>query len=370
MELLFFERNTLLYKDYGLVDSDFDINMDLVIRQKSTFKVNKTKLNIKLGDIVIIKGFSYFYIGVIESIELEDKHHTIVHTIDFKEMFNLDVLVSNFTGDVAQYLENLINDHFIQSSDPNQNLNYLTVINESSVQGTLYFDEDKIMAISDVIELITKSYGVSVLFEVVFLRGRVTGIKLRIVEITRGLKIKSSITEITDLVINDSEAQMTNKVVFYPQSDNEINNVPRTYFLLTDGSITEEVNHPNRYRNVNAKAFMYSDSETETLSIKARNEMISSKLDHHISFVIKKSSKLVTFNLGDFVEFITESKTYDSIVTALRYEGSLNKVAVTLGEYRIRLTDKIKLLNKSVKTNAGNVHISQANITNLDGGEF
>lgn len=171
MELLFYERNTLLYKDYGLVDSDFDINMDLVIRQKSTFKINKKNLNISLGDIVIIKGFNNFYVGVIESIELDDEFHTSIHTLDYKEIFNLDVLVSNFTGDVAQYLENTIKDHFVESNDPNQNLNYLSISNEASVHGTLFFDEDKIMAISDVIELTTKTYGVSILFEVVFLRG-------------------------------------------------------------------------------------------------------------------------------------------------------------------------------------------------------
>lgn len=197
-----------------------------------------------------------------------------------------------------------------------------------------------------------------------------TGIKVRIVEISRGLKIKSNLSLITDLVINDSEAQMTNKVTFYPQAGNELHKSLRSYYLLTDGNITENVSHTMRYRNVNAKAFMYSDSEIETLDIKARNEMISSKLDHHISFTIKQENKVIEFNLGDFIEFITENKTYDSLVTGLRYQGTLKKVFVTLGEYRIRLTDKIKLLNKSVKTNTGNVHISQSSITNLDGGEF
>jgi hypothetical protein len=51
MQLVFLDRLNLAYKDYGYVDKDFDITLDLVIIQKSTFIINKTKLNASIGDI-------------------------------------------------------------------------------------------------------------------------------------------------------------------------------------------------------------------------------------------------------------------------------------------------------------------------------
>jgi hypothetical protein len=43
---------------------------------------------------------------------------------------------------------------------------------------------------------------------------------------------------------------------------------------------------------------------------------------------------------------------------------------ITLGEYRIKLTEKIQLLNKSVSSAVSNISISTSGYTDLDGGEF
>ena len=51
-------------------------------------------------------------------------------------------------------------------------------------------------------------------------------------------------------------------------------------------------------------------------------------------------------NVGDFIEFITPNKTYQTMVTQFIFKNNLTQVGVTLGEYRIKLTDKIKLLSR------------------------
>ena len=51
-------------------------------------------------------------------------------------------------------------------------------------------------------------------------------------------------------------------------------------------------------------------------------------------------------NVGDFLEFVAETKTYSTMVTQLSIKGNLYECSVVLGEYRIKLTDKIKLLEK------------------------
>jgi hypothetical protein len=374
MELMFFDRNTLTYKDHGYVDSDFEINLDLVIIKKSTFVVNKININTGVGDIVIVRDHDYFYIGLVDTIEVSGTAQTIINTLDFKEIFNFEVPVTSFTGSMALYLENLIMTHLIASSDPRQNLSYLTISKETTIEGTLTFEADKLMKIQDVIELISKTYGVSIRTEVLFLRGRISGIRVRIVEVTKGIKLKSNLSAISDLVISDSDSQVINKVIYYPKQDNKNYKSTVTYFLLTNGDITDDCNNVARYNTVNVKSVTYSDSDYPTLESKARSEMLTSRYDHNITFTLKSDNFIIhpldNLNLGDFIEFITPNKTYDSVVTGIRYKNTFNIVSVTLGEYRMKLTEKIQLLNRSVTSAVGNISIQTGVTKEIDGGEF
>lgn len=374
MELIFLDRNTLQYKDHGFVDSFFEINLDLVLIQKSSFVVNKTNINANVGDIVTLRDYKYFYLGIIETLELTDQYTTTVRTLDYKEIFNIEVPVENFNGDVAGYLEEIIIKHFINSNDASQNLPYLEISKETSMIGTLHFEENKIMSIGSLIELITKNYGINIKNEVQFIRGRITGIKLRIVNVSQGIKIKSNFAPIMDLVINDSESQMINKIIYYPKKENINYRNTVAFYLLTNGEISQNNNDPNRYRTVHPKSFYYSDKEYDTLSSKASNEMLGSKLDHNISFNLKMNNRSIipldNLNLGDFVLFVTGSKTYDSVVTGIKFKDGFHVATITLGEYRIKLTDKIQLLSKNVHSAVGNISITNSGTSNLDGGEY
>lgn len=374
MQLVFLDRNTLAYKDYGFVDKQFDINVDMVIIQKSSFVVNKSKLNTTIGDIVILKEKRFPYLGLIERLEVADEHQTTVHTLDIRELFSIDIPALSYQGDLALYLQNLLNTHFKSSSDPLQNLAYLTILKEATVMGELNFEEDKILSLSSIIELITKSYGLTLTAEATYIRGRVTGITFRINEVNRGIKLKSNLKVIQDLVVNDSSSQMVNKVVFYPKKDNQTYKNTINYYLLTNSEITTQVDHPQRYKNVIVKSLIYSDSDHATLLTKARGEMLSSKLDHNITFSIKTDNEIIKPNqsirLGDFIEFIKDETIYDSVVTGIRFKDGFHQAMITLGEYRIKLTEKIQLLNKSVSSAVSNISISTSGYTDLDGGEF
>jgi hypothetical protein len=374
MQLVFLDRLNLAYKDYGYVDKDFEIALDLVIIQKSLFTINKSKLNVSVGDIVILKDAPIHYIGIVERLEVADKHRTTVHVLDFKEMFSIDIPVESYTGDLSLYLENMLVGNFKQSNDPLQNLNYLTIERGSSVQGELSFEPDKIMSLASVMELITKSYGLRLTNEAVYLRGRVTGIIFRIGEVQRGIKLKNNFQAIQDLVVNDSSSQMVNKLTYYPKVENVLFKNTLVYYLLTNGELTQDIHHPHRYKSVKPKAFYYTDNDYPTLLTKARSEMIASKLDHNITFTIKSDNDVFqpmkNIELGDFVEFVNNEQTYDSVVTSIKFSQGFHKAMVTLGEYRIKLTEKIQLLNKSVNSAMSHISIQSTGITDLDGGEF
>jgi hypothetical protein len=374
MQLVFLDRLNLAYKDYGYVDKDFEIILDLVIIQKSTFIVNKTKLNASIGDIVILKDAPIHYIGIVERLEVADKHRPSIHVLDFKEMFSIDIPVQSFMGDLGLYLENILLSHFKESDDALQNLSYLSIQRDASVQGELSFEADKIMSLASLMELITKSYGLRLTSEAVYLRGRVTGIIFRISEVQRGIKLKNNYQAIQDLVVNDSSSQMVNKLTYYPKSENVLIKSTIEYFLLRNGELTQDINHQNRYQSVKPKASIYTDSDYPSLLTKARSEMITSKLDHNITFRIRTDNDVIqpmkNIELGDFIEFMNNDQIYDSVVTSIKFNNGFHQATMTLGEYRIKLTEKIQLLNKSVNSAAGHVSIQTTGITDLDGGEF
>ncbi len=374
MQLIFLDKNSLDYKDYGFVDNDFELIVDLVIPQKSSFVVNKENMQITIGDITILKEKNYSYVGLVETIELADKGKTKVQCKDFKELFNVKVPIKSFSGDVANFLSTTIATHFINNNDLYQNLSYLQIDLKVSKQGNLTFDDDNLMKITDLIELITKTYGINLHYKVEFKNGKFSKIVIIIDSTDKGIKLKSDFKAIRDLVINDSDEQMINKVVYYPKAENKTYKATKTYYLLTNGDITENKNEGNRYKNVSLSSFYYSDNEYSTLSTKARSEMIGSSLDHNITFMIHASNGLINplenLFLGDYIEFYAKQKVYDSVVTQIKFKNSFNEAELTLGEYRIKLTEKIKILSKNVNSNIGNIAVSKGGITDLDGGVF
>lgn len=374
MQLIFLDRNNLSYKDNGFIDNKFEIDQDLVLIKRSTFVVNKTNINTSVGDIVALKIYNHFYIGIIETIEHSSNNETNIKTVDFKGIFNFEVPLFSYTGDVSTFLENIISKHLLDSSDPNQNLSYIVISKEASFISELTFEEDKLMTLQDVLELISKTYGISIKFEVVFLRGRITGIKLRIVEVTKGIKLKSNLSFITDLVVSDSDSQVINKVTYYPKSENKIYKNVIDYYLLKSGEVTIDASHTDRYRTVNKKSYTYSDSDFESLEAKVRSELKGTNLDHNITFNIKVDNEvvkpLVDLNIGDFIEFYTNTKVYNSVITGMVFKNTFSVCSLTLGEYRIKLTEKIQLLNKNVTSAVGNIAIQNNMSNTIDGGEF
>lgn len=371
MKVIFLDRKTLAYKDYAPVGNEYEIILDMVLIQRSSFKLNKTNIDASIGDIVVAKNDVFSYIGILESIEQKDDYSTIIRTLDFREIFNLDILVSSFTGDLIDYLYLLISSHFKTNQDTLQNLDYLTIEKAASVTGTLTFEADKVENISKIFELVSKSYGISFQTEVVYLRGRITNILFKIVNVQEGLVMKSNFSSILNVETNDSSSQVINKVIYYPRSDNQLHTSSMVFYLLTDGNITTDMNHPLRYQAVMTKTFIYNDQEYASLETKARSEMVTSKLDHQITFNLDLNNQIFipfkNFNLGDYISFKHNKKTYDTVVTGLVFKDTLKVAKVILGEYRVKLTEKVQLLSKAKSQQVS--HISITN-TNLDGGEF
>lgn len=372
MDLIILDHLNFTYKDHAYIGDEFEIIHDIVITQKSHFKINKSKLNVAVGDYVYVKEDNGYF-GIVENIE-DEKTHLVIASVDFKELFKVEVLVESFNGNVATYIEEIIRKTYLQNSDTKQNLNYLSISVETSKLGSFVFDADKVMTIYELLELANRMYGVYIKHEVVFNAGSFSGVLIRIVNVTRGLKIKADRLILEDLIINDSSKESTNKVTYYPKTSNLFFKDTVIYYLLTDGTITKDNTSNLRYPKVISKVETYSDNDYLDLDTKVRSVLSVDKTDHQISFMIQKKNHsldvLRTLDIGDFVEFIHKGKRYDSLVTGIKYSNTFEVATITLGEYRLKLTEKIQILSKNVNSKVGNVTVNNSGYSDLDGGEF
>lgn len=352
MELIFLDKNDLKVLDYGYVEKEFTIVIDSVIPQKSNFNVNSININADVGDLLVVKDPEVNYIGIITSIQVdENKMISKVQTKDYISILDIKVRLVSFSGNVSYNLYNLIYNTYKTNADSKQNISYLSISRDyANITGSLTFEADTIDSISSLVKTLNKAYSIGVKYSLVYDNGKISGIELQIANCTKGFMLKSNYKGMRNLVINSSGEQSVNKVVFYPSVENVTYKSVINYYLLTDGTVSTDASSNKRFKNISSVAKFYKDADYSALKTTAQSEMLTSSLEHSITFELEINNKVVKpfidINVGDFIEFITPDKTYETMVTQLSLKNNLYQVYVTLGEYRISLTDKIQLLSK------------------------
>lgn len=353
MDILFLSERNLAVLDHAYATDDFEIVLDALVPQKSTFNINKKSINAGMGDYLVVKDRDYFYIGIIATIDEDKKTALKVSTKDFLSKFDVKVPVSSFTGNISQFLINLINNHFKYSGDSSQNLPYLVTEIECSKIGMLKYEDDETANIIDLVEEFSKTYGIRLAYELVITNGRIANIKVKAVSVAKGVKLRSDLGTITNLVISDTNEVSANKIIYYPKSDNSTYKTVISYYLYDDGTVSTIAKSDKRITPVVFKTEKYSDKDHPNLLTKATSALIDSSLEHSITFdfaySVNKIEALNDLTLGTYVEFVSPKKTYSTLITKITYKGTFNTASLVLGEYRATLTDKLKLLSRKEK---------------------
>jgi len=351
MELIFLDEQNLEVLDYAYATDDFDIILDALVPQKSKFTVNKQSLNAKVGDLLLVKDNGYPYVGIITSIKVDDKSQTKVETKDYLSLLDVDVpLPTTFNGNCAQFIVNLINNTFRYSGDTYQNVSYLETAVEIVKSCSLTYEADTKENILDLVEEFSKTYGIRLAYEVVLANGKFSKIKIKVVSAKIGITMKSTLGTITDLNVNDTNEVSLNKVYYIPKAENTQHTNQVIYYLTTDGQVVTIAPALKRIHKVKMKYEFYGDKDYDSLLSKATKALVDSSLEHSItfnfSFITNQIEDLKNLKVGAIVIFITENKTYETIVSKMEYKGTFNVAKVTLGEYRLSLTDKLKLIDR------------------------
>lgn len=350
MQIVILNEQTLKVTDYAYASDDFEIVLDALVPQTSTFHVNKTSISTDVGDYLVVREYEYFYIGIITSIEKIGEGYIKISTKDFLSKFDVEVPVSSYTGSISQFIVNLINTHFRTSLDTKQNMSYLQTEIMINKTGSLSYEPDKKVNILKLIEEFSKTYGIRLAYELIILNGVISNIKIKVIAVTKGLIVKSDLGTISNLNISDTNDSSLNKIIYYPKNENVLRTSIISYYLLNDGTVSIDANSPKRIDKVSFKCEFYSDSDFSSLLTKATTALIDSSLEHNItfdfSFIANKIEVLNDLSIGTFVSFVTPNKTYETIVTKMVYKGTFKQATIILGEHRISLTDKLKLINR------------------------
>ena len=341
MQLIFLNEQDLSVLDHAYATDDYEIILDALVPQKSKFTLNKQSLNAKVGDLLIVKDNGYPYVGIITSIKTDDKNQTKVEAKDYLSLLDVDVpLPTSFSGNSAQFIVNLINNTFKFSGDIYQ------VVKNCSLK----YDADTKENILDLVEEFSKTYGIRLEYEVVLLNGKFSKIRIKVVSAKIGVTMKSTLGTITDLNVNDTNEVSLNKVYYIPKAENTQHTNQVIYYLTNDGQVVTTAPALKRIQKVKMKYEFYGDKDYDSLLTKATKALVDSSLEHSItfnfSFVTNKVEELNNLKVGAIVRFITESKTYDTIVSKMEFKGTFNIAKITLGEYRLSLTDKLKLFDR------------------------
>ncbi len=353
MELIFLDRTEFKVLDFGYVGNAYRIICDNVIPQKSTFTINKIELQAKLGDLVFVKDKQINYIGIIDEIlENKEQKTTEVKTDDFISILNIDVKVENYEGDISLFLSNLILKTYVTNADDKQNFKYLSIKRDNvEIIDSLQFEPDTLLSISTLLKSFNKSYSLGIKYEVVYYHGKLAGIDLHITKCNRGFILRSDYKGISNLVITDASSQVTNKITFVPSTSNEEHNEEVCYYLLKDGTIGTSADSNLRYNVVRNDTIIYYDEDYDTLSTTAQTALLKTSYDHSITFDYVLDSKVAKpfqdFSVGDFILFISEKKTYQTLVSKMEIKKDLGKVAITLGEHRVSLTEQFILFKNN-----------------------
>ncbi len=261
MKLLIYNPANLNFIETLDVSSDFEIILDTVIDEKSYFVVNNQKTIAKYADIVILHERSFFYIGSITNIEETSDKKTKITSVDYLSSLDFEIKTDPFNGNIGSEVIRLISREVSTSSDPHQNRVFLSLVNDAKTTGEIITEDDKLTRISDFLTQVYKEFKVRVETRLGIVGGRITHLKIVAMDISKDMTLSSTFPMIRELSVSDNKEISTNKITFIPSSENTVSQRTESYYLLSNNTISTDINSPLRITPVVEKKKIYKDSD-------------------------------------------------------------------------------------------------------------
>lgn len=343
IELL--DRNTLEIKNYATLASNL-LREDRLSTRLSEFLPSRIgEVKAERNDIVHLVNLadnSQIYLGVIEVIAVDRETDIAKITSDtFDRFFDRAVRVpETFSGFIEDLFITLVTDNFISSADPLANVAYFQFNKITNTTVSIKFDSVNVN-LRDILEEWFRIFQLNITYT---LDRNLKTITINISTSNTSKTLKLDITDVRDLSIELSNQDITNRVDLYPSPENVIDLTQETYYLLSDDTITQNENDPNRLSPVRNAIIEYQDGDN--LQDIAEQNLVSNIYNHLIQFGLKEDSKnllpLIDVKINDRVTLIDKDATYESVLTGYEIRSRTKYIKLIFGMVRLNLTDKLR----------------------------
>lgn len=332
---------------------------DIISPQKTSFEIKKTD-NIVIGDLIVLKNDNDIeYIGIVQDIETDITMK--IATYPLISITDMECIMSNINGNVFSWIKDVFEYNIVNTltdaSTSNQVDNLLAIplsFVDNTKAKTLQLEVSN-GNFYDVLIDIFKKTGIYLTFDLHFVDHKISDILVNVnisdEETSMVLRYDNPII-FEEPIIENSQNQNNNKIIFVPSADNTTSNARYNYvfYLLDDNTVT---NNPNgtetgkRINGVKQTIVEYSEEDyRKGLQKIAEENLLGNTLDHQITIKILQNDSF-NVKLYDKIKFINKVKVYDTYVTKIENYNDKYKV-IRLGVLRTTLTDKIKNLEKLI----------------------
>lgn len=330
------DRKTLDIKDSGILTRE-EFNEDALSLDNAVFLTDKDTVVAINGDLVYINDSrnKQLFLGVLDSIETGDL--VSLQVKPFTQYFNNDIYIDFVASDIETYIQDRIEDNYVNSDDTGFNVSYLTFNKETSTPFILSFPDPEELA-SELFINIFKAFGIKIIPTLDF---ATPSIELKITSIRKSLILNTKeINAVLDVIVSRDDKGILNRLDI-------LDGIVETfYYLKQDDTVTTNAADPLRiFPVINEKREL--DAGEVALDVAEQN-MLGNVYNHLIELQVKRDNDvfrpLEDISIGDLAE-IRDAETYNSVLTGVRYaKGQI--VILTFGIVRKDLTQIIKRLER------------------------
>ena len=152
------------------------------------------------------------------------------------------------------------------------------------------------------------------------------------------------VSDVSDYVENYDISVLAKLNVKWKKTEESTEEVRKSFYLLADRTVSENVNDPNRVEG-SVKSIQIITEKEEEMRQQVFNEFSSNRYNHKITFNIIRNSKLYPeqeFYVGRPCTVKTKSGVRSSMITKIEISSSSGLLKVTLGNMKVTLTDKLR----------------------------
>lgn len=305
------------------------------------------------GDYLILRDKGASLQGIIDNIgHADDERHYVISVLEMPRLFDQKIIVDNEsllqTG-IEDFIADQIKKNFIENPDALSNIGYLAVEAKTHTPVAAKVPtEHGIYNLCTYVGNALTNYGVFVDFTFT-----PESLDVTIEKKAQGdLKIDTKVSDIVGLSETYEIKVLSKLTVIWrqeiasPGADKEPESKQsiRHFYLTTDRTITEDMDHPKRAKG-SADVILVEAGTEAAMIQEARNQFSSNSYQHKISFGLMAASKLVSEEevyVGHKCLVKTAGGIKDSIISGVSRNGGSGFLAVTLGKLKVDLIEKLK----------------------------